>query len=60
MVLQNRERVKQENRELDSRLINLVNEAGSFTDRIKLANQFKNEVNDQLINADGKLSNLSI
>tara|TARA_X000001382_G_scaffold130851_1_gene127279 strand:- start:2200 stop:3507 length:1308 start_codon:yes stop_codon:yes gene_type:complete len=48
MVLQNRERVKQENRELDSRLINLVNEAGSFTDRIKLANQFKNEVKDPL------------
>jgi len=48
MVLQNRERVKQENKELDSGLINLVNEAGSFTDRIKLANQFKNEVKDPL------------
>ena len=48
MVLQNRERVKQETRELDSRLINLVNEAGSFTDRINLANQFKTRVKDPL------------
>jgi hypothetical protein len=48
MVLQNRERVKQETRELDNRLINIVNEADSFTDKKRLANQFKTKVKDPI------------
>tara|TARA_A100001011_G_scaffold329627_1_gene355009 strand:+ start:779 stop:2086 length:1308 start_codon:yes stop_codon:yes gene_type:complete len=48
MVLQNRERVKQETRELDSRLINIVNESDSFTDKKRLANQFKTRVKDPI------------